>query len=175
MGRVSRMVLGIAGVLACLLVALGTSKLYITREAALARNRALELEIQDLSGEINSLRAERNRLADQVSTLTAEMNSRPIPPITLMSDSALRRLKDQGLSDPIGQIVAELRKRPDLIPFEASSGGTMTFRDDEKWVVTEKWVLAYCEDGHTGGRVLLEFSVNNGRLDWRRIAAYLIR
>lgn len=148
--------------------------MYTTREVALARNAELQAQIQDLSREASSLRAERNRLADQVSALTAELNSQPVVPLTLLSDSGLRRLREQGLDEPVSQIVADLKKRPDLIPFDASSGGTMAFRDNDKWVLTEKWVLAYFEDGHIGGRALLEYSVANGTIEWRRIAAYTL-
>ncbi len=125
--------------------------------------------------EVNSLRAEKNRLADQVSALTAKLHSESVTPLVLNSDSVLRYLREQGLDDPVNQVLTDLKKRPDLIPFDAELGGTMAFRDTAKWILTEKWVLAYFEDGHVGGRALLEYSVANGKLVWRRVAAYLIR
>ena len=148
--------------------------MYTSRATALKRGAELQAQVRSLSNEISSLNAERSRLADQVSALT-KVPSGPVAPLVLNNANVQRVLREQGLDDPVNQIVTDLKGRPNLIPFEAELGGTMAFRDNDKWVLTEKWVLAYFEDGHIGGRALLEYSVANGKLEWRRVAAYLIR
>jgi len=48
----------------------------------------------------------------------------------------------------------------------------MRFFKDEIYVLTSKWVLAYFEDGHIAGKILLEYSVgDNGAISWQVIQA----
>lgn len=45
----------------------------------------------------------------------------------------------------------------------------MVFRKVESWVVTDKWVLAHFDDGHSGGTMLLEYTVNDGVIQWSMV------
>ncbi|MEO0100548.1 MAG: hypothetical protein ABIL04_06070 [candidate division WOR-3 bacterium] len=84
----------------------------------------------------------------------------------------IEELKKKGLQDPVPEIIADLKRRQDLIPYKAILGGKMYFY--EVYVLSPRWVLASFEDGHIMGRMFLRYSVgNNGRISWRVIDSYL--
>jgi len=51
-----------------------------------------------------------------------------------------------------------------LIPVKGTMGGIMAIRDSR--ILNGKYALAYYEDGHNGGNLLLNDEVNNGRITW---------
>jgi hypothetical protein len=84
-------------------------------------------------------------------------------------------LQQKGLENPVADLVADLQNHPQLIPHKGVLGGTMAFGFAEKiYVLTEKYVLAYFEDGHIAGWMLLEYGVSKGgAIYWRVIDSYL--
>jgi hypothetical protein len=81
-------------------------------------------------------------------------------------------MKKKGLSDPIQDIISDLMKHNELIPYKGVLGGTMRFYEKEIRILTNKWVLAYFEDGHIGGYLLLEYKISDsGKIDWKRIVS----
>lgn len=83
----------------------------------------------------------------------------------------IERLKAKGLYDPVKEIISDLTDKPELIPYKGVLGGTMRFYQSETWVLNNKWVYTYFEDGHIGGYMLLEYDVSgNGEITWTRIA-----
>lgn len=78
-------------------------------------------------------------------------------------------LKDKGLANPVSDLRADLKRHPELIPYKGSLGGTMGFHFPDKiHVLSSQWVLAYFEDGHNGGHVLLKFEVTDKSLiSWK--------
>jgi hypothetical protein len=87
----------------------------------------------------------------------------------------IQAMKRKGMADPARQIIADLKQHRELIPYKGILGGTMNFYDDSKiWVLTKKWVLAYFEDGHVAGYLLLEYEVTQGgKIAWKTVASYL--
>ena len=87
----------------------------------------------------------------------------------------IEEMKRKGLTNPVENIISDLQKHPELIPYEGTLGGTMGFYfKKEIWVLNNKWVFAYFEDGHTSGYLLLEYTVtDDGRINWKRIAAMM--
>lgn len=87
----------------------------------------------------------------------------------------IERFKKKGLKQPQKDIIADLRKHNELIPYEGVRGGRMGFYfEDNIWVLTKKWVLAYFEDGHIDGYMLLEYQVSDdGKISWKVIKSYL--
>ncbi len=87
----------------------------------------------------------------------------------------LEKFQRRGLKDPLKEIVADLQNHPELIPYKGIQGGRMGFYfADMIWVLNKKWVLAYFEDGHIGGWMLLEFKVSQGgKISWRVLESYL--
>lgn len=87
----------------------------------------------------------------------------------------IKQLKKKGLQNPIKDIITDLMKHKELIPYKGVLGGTMGFYNEEHiHVLTSKWVLASFADGHIAGKMLLEYSVSdNGKISWKVINSYL--
>jgi len=122
--------------------------------------------MHELESQNRLLTAERtnaNRLAVAIGT----------GPSVRLGDSDAAALQSRGLADPVEDIVADLQKHPELIPFEGHFGGTMDFYDGCVLALTDRWVLASFEDGHNDGYILLRFDVGpDGDIRWERLAAY---
>lgn len=128
---------------------------------------------------INNTRYKRQieQLASSNARLIEQLDQTPKAPAAAIELAAwdIEAMKKKGLRNPVADIIADLKQHRELIPFEAVLGGTMNFYDDSKlWVLTKKWVLAYFEDGHVAGYLLLEYQVaQGGRITWKPIASYL--
>ena len=66
-------------------------------------------------------------------------------------------------------------ERPEVIPFEGRLGGTMDFYDPDRInVLSDRWVYAEFDDGHSQGAMLLEYErTEGGTIKWSVIDAYL--
>lgn len=79
-------------------------------------------------------------------------------------------LMRQGITNPEEFIENALRKRTDLIPFEAVLGGTMNFGKIQ--LLGNKWVIADYSDGHIQGRSIYEYRLNDKKeLDFKILAS----
>lgn len=96
----------------------------------------------------------------------------PLPGLT---DREAKRLRARGLKDPARDLIIDLVRHPDLIPHEGVLGGKMGFYfPDRIWLLTDRWVLAYFEDGHMAGYLLLRYEVaDDGAISWEVIRSYL--
>ena len=56
-------------------------------------------------------------------------------------------------------VIDELAKRKELFPWQGVLGGTFGLYDKRVWFVGPKWCLAYIEDGHIGGYILLRYQI----------------
>lgn len=84
-------------------------------------------------------------------------------------------LRRQGFNGEVQEIVDDLEKHDELIPYEGVLGGKMGFYDkDHIFVISDRWVLAYFEDGHIGGNMLLRYSVENENISWEVIDSYIL-
>ena len=82
-----------------------------------------------------------------------------------LSQSDLQRLQQKGLQNPETDLMNDLnRKQSRLIPAEGTLGGTMAIRDSR--ILNDRYAMAYYEDGHNGGYMLLKYTVNNGNINW---------
>lgn len=79
-------------------------------------------------------------------------------------------LRERGLASPVDSLKADLERHTDLIPYPGELGGRMFFTDIR--ILDGRWAYAEFEDGHVGGRMLLEYRVRDGRVRWTRIAAH---
>lgn len=85
-----------------------------------------------------------------------------------LSNSDIQRLKSKGLRNPETDLMNDLnRKQRQLIPAEGTMGGTMTIRDSR--ILNDRYAMAYYEDGHNGGYLLLKYEVNNGNITWKTV------
>lgn len=70
------------------------------------------------------------------------------------------------------RVLEDLARHPELIPIQATAGGTMRFYPSQSILLPPGWVYAYFEDGHTAGHGLFEYREGTGgRIDWKLIAA----
>jgi len=68
-------------------------------------------------------------------------------------------LTRQGIKNPEEFVENALRKRTDLIPFEAVLGGTMNYGKIQ--LLGNKWIIADYSDGHIQGRSIYEYRLND--------------
>ncbi|KAA9340581.1 hypothetical protein [Adhaeribacter soli] len=88
-----------------------------------------------------------------------------------LSESDINRLQKKGLRNPEVELKNSLIKnQSSLIPVKGTVGGTMTFRDIR--ILNDSYALAYFEDGHNGGNMLLKYSVANGVVTWKVLDSY---
>lgn len=112
--------------------------------------------------------SERNKSKESGTQTT---NTKSLNTIYLYRND-IENMKKKGLANPVEDIISDLGKHRDLIPYKGILGGTMDFYGRNIWILTNKWVLAYFEDGHTAGYMLLEYSItDNGKITWKRISA----
>lgn len=85
------------------------------------------------------------------------------------------RLKKEGRPDPRYWLVEDLLVREDLIPWEGIHGGAMKIYDPSLvWFAGPKWCIAWAEDGHIGGFMLLRFEEgDDGKPRWRLLDSAL--
>ncbi len=122
--------------------------------------------VESYNKEKSGLIAQNNNLRKILQTRKDDM-----PNNISLYDWDIEKLKEKGLLNPIQNILMDLTNHSELIPYEGILGGTMRFYDKESWILNNKWVFAYFEDGHYGGFMLLEYNVaDNGKINWKRIA-----
>lgn len=123
--------------------------------------------VENYGKEVEGLVAQNNNLNTLLRTRKNDM-----PNNINLYNLDIERLKEKGLSNPVQDIVSDLTKHRELIPYEGILGGTMRFYDREIWILNKKWAFAYFEDGHYGGYLLLEYNVTDtGKIYWIKIAS----
>jgi hypothetical protein len=68
-------------------------------------------------------------------------------------------LTRMGITNPEEFVENALRKRADLIPFEAVLGGTMSYGKIQ--LLGNKWIIADYNDGHIQGRSIYEYRIDD--------------
>jgi hypothetical protein len=130
------------------------------------------------------LAQENSRLTTQLDSLRmhldSQLNVRDSALIAgnysdLLNKSDLSYLEAKGLKNPVAAIKADLIRNNSLISVQGSLGGTMQFYKERIHILNRKWVLAYFEDGHNAGEMLLEFTVDsNGTISWKSLTTSLM-
>jgi hypothetical protein len=130
----------------------------------------LESGIEELS-ELNNRIRERN---DSLSMVLQQIRiNGAVPP--LLDEHQLEELKKAGLNDPVREIRESLVSDPDLISSSPVLGGKMGFYFyDGIHILNNRWVLAYFEDGHLAGSMVLRYQVDgNGGIKWEVVDEYI--
>ena len=84
------------------------------------------------------------------------------------------QMKTKGFKGGSEEIISDLVKHKELIPYKGVVGGIMNFYDDSKiYVLTDQWVFASFNDGHIGGYMLLKYELSNGKILWKVMNSYL--
>jgi hypothetical protein len=97
------------------------------------------------------------------------------PGSSFLTRRDIAQLERYGIADPEADLASDLMQHRELIPYEGVMGGTMGFYSKRAiHILSSRWVLAAFEDGHIGGKMLLEYRVDpGGNIHWRVIEAYL--
>jgi len=131
-----------------------------------------------LNSQLAQFQEAQNTLVMRVDSLraltqTAVRSETDFP--TLLTSYDIARLQRRGLDDPVTAIREDLQNSSDLITQEGVLGGTMQFYEDQIYVLTDRWVLAYFDDGHIAGYMWLEYSVSGeGDIAWQVKDSYLM-
>jgi hypothetical protein len=124
----------------------------------------------------NEVEQENARLLLQLDSLSLRLdsvlNAQSTPSsgaqADILSESDIDFFRRRGLSHPVEDIKADLTRNSKLIPVKGSLGGAMQFYKERIHVLNRRWVLAYFEDGHSAGEMLLEYQVGtNGTISWK--------
>ena len=137
----------------------------------LFNQRVLEFEAE----KTNWMQREAN-LTSQVADLIteSEKHSQLISTFPANNPDVINGLKRQGFDGNVQDIINDLIKHNELIPYAGVLGGKMGFYNKEKvYVLSDKWVYAHFDDGHINGYMLLSYSVNNEAISWEVIDSYL--
>ena len=87
-----------------------------------------------------------------------------------LSEEDTKRLEKKGLENPEVDLKNDLtKKQANLIPAKGTAGGTMSIRDIR--ILNDTYALAYYEDGHNGGNMILKYTVANGKITWKVLDA----
>ena len=131
--------------------------------------------VTDLEGEKISWTLREANLISEISDLKAQVanDAEVIKAFPSNDPTILNELNRKGFNGGPNQVISDLLKHNELIPFDGVLGGKMAFFKDKIYVILDKWVLDYFEDGHTNGNMLLSYSVNNGIISWKVIDSYL--
>jgi hypothetical protein len=82
---------------------------------------------------------------------------------THLNEYETMELRRAGFTDPERQLRDSLIAHPELIPVEPVHGGRMFFDPESIVLLGPDRAWASFEDGHVGGRMVLEYSVEPGR------------
>jgi hypothetical protein len=127
------------------------------------RASALEEHISELE-EIKANCLERN---DSLSAVLQELRiTGAIPPF--LDRVQIEKLVNRGLANPADDLRKDLTGRPDIINIPPVLGGKMAFYFyDGIHILNERRMLAYFEDGHVAGAILLKYDIGqDGRISW---------
>jgi hypothetical protein len=123
--------------------------------------------------EIVALRAENEALQKENTVLKARVEDLIRSQPGLSADE--RELyRGKGLANPQDDIVEDLGKREDLMPFKGIFGARPSFyKDVRMYVLNSKWVYATWDSGEHIGQQLFEYAVSDsGKIEWKRIDTY---
>lgn len=120
------------------------------RDALRASKRGLDIELKLRSDSMSELKNTESYLAHLSDSL--------------FDENDIRYFKRRGLNNPEKALLSDLYRQQELIPQEGVLGGKM--RIWHAVLLGRNWAIAYFEDGHIAGNMLLGYTVNDGQIDW---------
>jgi hypothetical protein len=158
---------GVVAVLALLCLILGGMLLRRSAECERESSR-----YADLHERVDTLEALSDVGMLQADSLRARITTLVDFPIQELDICLLR---ERGLKDPVQDVIADLLRHPEIIPYPGVLGGRMDFYDrDRIRVLNDSWVYAGFDDGHIVGDAIFGYRVGpGGKISWRVIASRL--
>ena len=116
-------------------------------------------QIESLTNENDSLINIKNQLETKIDSLNEESN--------FWFDNKLegKDLFEMGIKNPKEYIINSLLEKPELIPLKPVLGGQMKFMKVK--LLGKDCLIAYFEDGHTGGRAIYSYEFSNGKMNFK--------
>ncbi len=143
--------------------------LFIMSVLLLARTIYLDNQVGELRDRYNAVHSRLDSLRLELHQ-TAEAAESP----HFLGFHDLQILKNRGLSNPVNQLKSDLMNHPELIPHSGTHGGSMRFYRQHIYILTSRWAMAYFDDGHIAGYMLLSYEINtDGTIDWSVMDSYL--
>lgn len=145
----------------------------LEREKAIAADMSKhKTQIAEASERQAQLTRENNDLKVENATLKSASAQQGRQPL---SEEQIQNLKGKGLEGSTNDLVSDLMKHNELIPYDGVLGGRMCFCfADGIQVLNGRWVSAYFEDGHIAGRILLAYKIaSDGEITWSVIESCL--
>lgn len=97
----------------------------------------------------------------------ATSSKHPDPGLDLLPVPDWEKMKTKARPDPHSLVLESLLAREDLIPWEGIHGGTMKIYDPSLvWFIGPRWCIAWVEDGHIGGYILLRYDPATEKTQW---------
>jgi hypothetical protein len=143
---------------------------YWQKNEAESRQAIADRQVEKIDSKLEHEQAEVDSLEEMVlppdtMELVPPGGAAFVDELGSLSQSDIQKLQRKGLKSPETDLMNDLnRKQNQLIPDKGTMGGTMTIRDSR--ILNDRYALAYYEDGHNGGYLLLKYTVNNGSINW---------
>ncbi|NLN48682.1 MAG: hypothetical protein GX154_06260 [Clostridiales bacterium] len=137
----------------------------------------IEQKIVQLETEKNELKAIEEEMCKKVTMLENELenNLKIINGFSVNNPNILISLKRQGFNGSIQDIIDDLVRHDELIPHKGVLGGKMGFyHKDNIYVLSDRRVFAYFEDGHISGYAMLGYKIKDDVITWEVIDSYIV-
>ena len=91
-----------------------------------------------------------------------------------LSAAEISRLQQKGLAHPEADLKEDLTtNQKAIIKAKESLGGNQSLRDIQ--ILNDRYALAYFEDGHRGGYMVLRYDVKQGgQINWQVLDEYVL-
>jgi len=128
---------------------------------------------ETLQNQLAALQSKTDSLAKTIHRKDSFLTACRKQPHLLLREWDIENMKQQGLENPVQAVKEDLVQHKELIAQKGVHGGEMQFYSKEGiFILNHEWVLAYYEDGHNAGAMLLSYDVKQGgAINWKVIAS----
>lgn len=121
-------------------------------------------QIESLTTKNDSLIHLKKQLEIKIDSINRDSN------LWFDNETQGKQFLEMGIKNPKEYITNSLLHKPELIPSKPDLGGQMKFLQVE--LLGKECLIAYYEDGHTSGRAIYNYEINNGGLEFKLIKSY---
>ena len=141
--------------------ALAESELTLANQRILDRDRI----IYNNQKQLDALKIKQNGEAGTAGVTAGKTG------LATLNPDELNSLREKGLTNPEITLRDDLISKQEILLPKESLGGTMAIQEVK--ILNDRYALAYYEDGHNGGHLLLRFSIElDKRINWKVLDRY---
>ncbi|MGM0507991.1 MAG: hypothetical protein ACQERZ_02375 [Fusobacteriota bacterium] len=140
------------------------------------REIGLTKKISNLENKIENLEQKEKMYNSKIKDLKIQVDNKEylIESMPYNNSRIINNLKRKGYKKGVDGIIEDLIENNDIIPYEGVLGGNMNFYNENRiFVLSDKWVMAYFDDGHIAGNLLLKYDLTKNKVNWKVIDSYL--